>query len=260
MAKKTVWVRPQDLTEDELMGIVALARRNLVERHGCLEWGSSVTSGNRHRCRLGSDDAGNDRVVRTQDVLLFKAGEKVPDGGKYSRTCNNPRCMNPQHLSEGGQWSKYSGDEGKTLYQQDMELATKMLQFGWSYQDIVATTSVLMYTTLTKDGVSPAADVATREPLTYAELLRLAEALRSHRHVVKHVSVIADSAKIDINKLIMNGQAVKALRRRMSNSTGEDEVIWFLSGLCNGQTPKAAAESINKPTTYGTLLLGACYG
>lgn len=260
MAKKVVWIKPQDLTDDEKMGILAMAKRNLVDRDGCLEWGTTVSSGNRHRCRVGTDEAGNARVVRTQDVLLFNAGKQVLDGGRYTRTCGNPRCMNPMHVSSSGSWAKYEGEAGSTLYAQDKELATKMLQYGWSYHDVVSATSVAMYTELLKDGVTPAPAMATREPLTFAELLRLAETLRQHMYHIKHVAVIAEDAQLDFDKLMMNGQAVKAIRRRMGDRDKADTVVWLLAGLCDGHPLQKVCEGVGKPTAYGAALIGACYG
>lgn len=88
MSKKpTVWGNANDLTEDETLGILGLARQKLVKKEECLEWEFVNTSGNGHTVKLKTIDPNNIYKVYTLDVLMKLVGKEVSPISLYCRTC-----------------------------------------------------------------------------------------------------------------------------------------------------------------------------
>ena len=71
--KPTVWGNVNDLTEDETLGILGLARQKLVKKRECLEWEFANTCGNGHTVKLKTIDPNNIYKVYTLDVLMKQA-------------------------------------------------------------------------------------------------------------------------------------------------------------------------------------------
>ena len=259
MKQKTKVLRSHELTTEEINTVLDNARRNLVKSGDCLVWGVAQSSGNKHRqvVRVGED--GTRFLVRTLDVLVHEAGVDVSGNGLYTPSCGNKRCMNPEHMRMGRGWTKYDTADSE-VYKHDKELTKRMILNGWHTPDIAETTSAQMYEIVIKEEIGLSSDAENRVPLTYAELYRLAEAIRMTKNKPTHVAELAEQAKIEYNKLLVNGAAVSALRRRMSGAKNVETVMWFFTLLVRGYSVKAACEEVGKLTVYGTLLLGACYG
>lgn len=259
MKYKTKVLRSHELSEEETKSVLDMARKNLIKVGDCMEWGVTRASGNRHRQLLRVGEDGTRYVVRTLDVLVHEAGIDVSTNGVYTPTCGNKRCMNPEHMRMGRGWSKYD-NEGSELYEYDKALAIRMIQNGWPTLDVAETTSTQMYEIVTKDGVGLSGDAIERTPLSYKELHQLAETIRVIKNKPMHAAELAENARIEYERLLVNGSAVSALRRRMTNTKSIETVLWFLTLLGRGYSVKRACDEIGKLPVYGTLLLGACYG
>lgn len=251
--QSVVWVHANDLTENELLGITGLAKQKLVLNGDCLEWGFTKTSGNHHTTKLKTIDENHIYKVYTLDALMRIAGKPVSTTSLYQRTCGNPRCMNVEHCVPKEPY--YPDGVESPKYQDDYHLAQRMLQFGWALGDIRESTSQTALQDVKFNGVEPNTEMADRQPLTYAELLKLAEYLRTVGNVNVHIQTAASKTGIKFERLVTNGGAVKALRRRDS-----DDVVWLLSWLCQGVPLHEACKEVGKGIMYGTQLLGACYG
>ena len=70
-----------------------------------------------------------------------------------------------------------------------------------------------------------------------------------------NIDEVVRGAGIEFEQLVVNGAAIKALRRR-----DLDTVVWLLSLLCDGFPMNKACEYVGKNFMYGAQLLGACYG
>lgn len=256
--KPTVWVNANDLTEDETLGVLGLARSRLVKVGDCLEWGFVKTSGNTHSVALKAMDKDHQYRVFALDVLMKDAGKPISPISRYQRTCGNPRCMNPEHCYMKEQ--PYPEGEESSSYRQDFKLATEMNQWGWAKNDIIFNTSGLMANRVQEQSVEVPADYKDRQPLTYGELLKVAHALASIGMGAVNVEKLTQLTGLDYQHLLRNGAAVKAIHRRMTTDENRDAVIWFLTYLCEGCSIAVASEKANKSYMYGTQFLGACYG
>lgn len=255
---KTIWVDANTLTEGEVLGIVGLARAKLRRVDDCLEWGYASSSGNRHATRVDSVDPDNLYKVHTLDVLMRAAGKEVSPTSLYQTTCGNPRCMNVEHV-ETKQPIIRNG-EVTPPYQADYKLAVEMLQYGWTLADTARSTSQRMVNIVRDIGVSYPADAKDRQPLTYRELFRLAEVLSRTQDDAVNIHDLVKTTGLDEERLLKNGAAVKALRRRMTTTADADAVRWLLACLCDGYPMSEACKKANKNGMYATQLLGACYG
>lgn len=254
MSKKTtVWVNANDLTEDEALGVLGQARRKLVKNGECLEWGFAIKSGNSHTTTLKVIDPIHIYKVHTLDVLMKQAGREISPNSLYRHTCNNPRCMNTEHCYPKS--DEYPQGEKSTLYQHDYVLAVRMLQNGWALRDVVASTTKEMLNIVKTTDTGPSPDAATRHPLSYAELLRVAEYIRKVGNKGLKINEVVIGAGVDYERLVVNGAAVKAMRRR-----DLDTVVWLLSLLCDGIPMSKACEKVGKSIMFGAQLFGACYG
>lgn len=255
MSKKpTVWVSANDLTEEETLGVLGLARQKLVKNDECLQWGFAKNSGNGHAVTLKAIDPNHTYKVYTLDVLMKQAGKEVSPLSLYRRTCNNPRCMNTEHCYPKP--VDYPlGDEEVSLYQNNYKLAVRMLQNGWALGDVAASTSKGLLTTVKNEGLDYSKDAADRHPLSYRELLKVAEYLRKVGNKDLKIEEVVVGTGIEFERLVVNGAAVKALRRR-----DLDTVVWLLSLLCDGFPMNKACELVGKNFMYGAQLFGACYG
>lgn len=254
MSKKpTVWVSANDLTEEETLGVLGLARQKLVKNGECLQWGFAKNSGNGHSVKLKAIDPNHTYKVYTLDVLMKQAGKEVSPDSLYRRTCNNPRCMNTEHCYP--KTADYPDGEESYLYQRDYRLAVRMLQNGWALGDVAASTSKIMLTTVKTAGVDYSKDAAERHPLSYHELLKVAEHLRTVGNKDIKIDELVFGTGIEFKRLVVNGAAIKALRRR-----DLDTVVWLLSLLCDGFPMNKACEYVGKNFMYGAQLFGACYG
>lgn len=255
MSKKpTVWVSANDLTEEETLGVLGLARQKLVKNGECLQWGFAKNSGNGHAVTLKAIDPNHTYKVYTLDVLMKQAGKEVSPLSLYRRTCNNPRCMNTEHCYPKP--VDYPlGDEEVSLYQNNYKLAVRMLQNGWALGDVAASTSKGLLTTVKNEGLDYSKDAADRHPLSYRELLKVAEYLRKVGNKDLKIEEVVVGTGIEFERLVVNGAAVKALRRR-----DLDTVVWLLSLLCDGFPMNKACELVGKNFMYGAQLFGACYG
>lgn len=251
--KPTVWVSANDLTEDETLGIIGLAKQKLVKNGECLEWGFAKTSGNGHAIKLKTIDPNYTYKVYTLDVLMKRTGKEVSPDSLYRRTCNNPRCMNPEHCYP--KQADYPQGEESYLYQCDYKLAVRMLQNGWALGDVAESTSKAMLTIVKTAGVDYSKDAAARYPLSYLELLKVAEYLRKVGNKDLNINEVVVGTGIEFARLVVNGSAVKAIRRR-----DLDTVVWLLSLLCDGMPMNKACEAVGKSFMYGAQLFGACYG
>lgn len=254
MSKKpTVWVSANDLTEDETLGILGLARQKLVKKGECLEWGFAKASGNGHSVKLKAIDPSYTYRACTLDVLMKQAGKEMSPHSLYRRTCNNPRCMNTEHCYPKS--VDYPQGEESSQYQHDYKLAVRMLQNGWALGDVSASTSKVMLTLVKTAGVGYSKDAAERNPLSYLELLKVAEYLRKVGNKDLNIDDVVIGTGIEFDRLVVNGAAIKAMRRR-----DLDTVVWMLSLLCDGFPMVKACELVGKNFMYGTQLFGACYG
>lgn len=254
MSKKpTVWVDAEGLTEDEALGVLGLARQKLVKNGDCLEWGFTGASGNGHAVKLKTIDQSHTYKVHTLDVLMKQAGKEVSPNSLYRRTCNNPRCMNTEHCYP--KKADYPDGKESPLYQQDYKLAVRMLQNGWALGDVAASTSKEMLNIVKEEGLGPSVYAADRCPLSYSELLKVAEYLRKVGNKDLKIGDVVSGANIDFDRIVVNGAAVKAMRRR-----DLDTVVWLLSLLCDGMPMSKACEKVGKSFMYGAQLFGACYG
>lgn len=254
MSKKpTVWVSANDLTEEETLGILGLARQKLVKNGECLEWGFAKASGNGHSVKLKAIDPSYTYRVCTLDVLMKQAGKEMSPHSLYRRTCNNPRCMNTEHCYPKP--VDYPQGEESSQYQHDYKLAVRMLQNGWALGDVSASTSKVMLTVVKTAGVDYSKDAAERNPLSYLELLKVAEYLRKVGDKDLNIDDVVIGTGIEFERLVVNGAAIKAMRRR-----DLDTVVWMLSLLCDGFPMVKACELAGKNFMYGAQLLGACYG
>lgn len=254
MSKKpTVWVSANDLTEEETLGILGLARQKLVKNGECLEWGFAKASGNGHSVKLKAIDPSYTYRVCTLDVLMKQAGKEMSSHSLYRRTCNNPRCMNTEHCYPKP--VDYPQGEESSQYQHDYKLAVRMLQNGWALGDVSASTSKVMLTVVKTAGVDYSKDAAERNPLSYLELLKVAEYLRKVGDKDLNIDDVVIGTGIEFERLVVNGAAIKAMRRR-----DLDTVVWMLSLLCDGFPMVKACELVGKNFMYGAQLLGACYG
>lgn len=254
MSKKpTVWVSANDLTEEETLGILGLARQKLVKNGECLEWGFAKASGNGHSVKLKAIDPSYTYRVCTLDVLMKQAGKEMSPRSLYRRTCNNPRCMNTEHCYPKP--VDYPQGEESSQYHHDYKLAVRMLQNGWALGDVSASTSKVMLTVVKTAGVDYSKDAAERNPLSYLELLKVAEYLRKVGNKDLDIDDVVIGTGIEFERLVVNGAAIKAMRRR-----DLDTVVWMLSLLCDGFPMVKACELVGKNFMYGAQLLGACYG
>lgn len=254
MSKKpTVWVSANDLTEEETLGILGLARQKLVKNGECLEWGFAKASGNGHSVKLKAIDPSYTYRVCTLDVLMKQAGKEMSPHSLYRRTCNNPRCMNTEHCYPKP--VDYPQGEESSQYHHDYKLAVRMLQNGWALGDVSASTSKVMLTVVKTAGVDYSKDAAERNPLSYLELLKVAEYLRKVGNKDLDIDDVVIGTGIEFERLVVNGAAIKAMRRR-----DLDTVVWMLSLLCDGFPMVKACELVGKNFMYGAQLLGACYG
>lgn len=254
MSKKpTVWVSANDLTEEETLGILGLARQKLVKNGECLEWGFAKASGNGHSVKLKAIDPSYTYRVCTLDVLMKQAGKEMSPHSLYRRTCNNPRCMNTEHCYPKP--VDYPQGEESSQYQHDYKLAVRMLQNGWALGDVSASTSKVMLTVVKTAGVDYSKDAAERNPLSYLDLLKVAEYLRKVGDKDLNIDDVVIGTGIEFERLVVNGAAIKAMRRR-----DLDTVVWMLSLLCDGFPMVKACELVGKNFMYGAQLLGACYG
>lgn len=251
--KSTVWVSANDLTEEETLGVLGLARQKLVKNGECLEWGFGKTSGNGHAVKLKTVDPNHTYKVYTLDVLMKQAGKEVSPVSLYRRTCNNPRCMNTEHCYPKP--ADYPQGEQSSQYQHDYKLAVRMLQNGWALGDIAASTSKVVLNVVKTAGVDYSTDVAKRHPLSYFELLKVAEYLRKVGNKDLNIKEVVVGAGVEFERLAVNGAAIKALCRR-----DLDTVVWLLSLLCEGFPMNKACEYVGKNFMYGAQLFGACYG
>lgn len=254
MSKKpTVWVSANDLTEEETLGILGLARQKLVKNGECLEWGFVKASGNGHSVKLKTIDPSYTYRACTLDVLMKQAGKEMSPHSLYRRTCNNPRCMNTEHCYPKP--VDYPQGEESSQYKHDYKLAVRMLQNGWALGDVSASTSKVMLTVVKTAGVDYSKDAAERNPLSYLELLKVAEYLRKVGNKDLDIDDVVIGTGIEFERLVVNGAAIKAMRRR-----DLDTVVWMLSLLCDGFPMVKACELVGKNFMYGAQLLGACYG
>lgn len=254
MSKKpTVWVSANDLTEEETLGILGLARQKLVKNGECLEWGFAKASGNGHSVKLKTIDPSYTYKACTLDVLMKQAGKEMSPHSLYRRTCNNPRCMNTEHCYPKP--VDYPQGEESFQYHHDYKLAVRMLQNGWALGDVSASTSKVMLTVVKTAGVDYSKDAAERNPLSYLELLKVAEYLRKVGNKDLDIDDVVIGTGIEFERLVVNGAAIKAMRRR-----DLDTVVWMLSLLCDGFPTVKACELVGKNFMYGAQLLGACYG
>lgn len=254
MSKKpTVWVSANDLTEEETLGILGLARQKLVKNGECLEWGFAKASGNGHSVKLKTIDPSYTYRACTLDVLMKQAGKEMSPHSLYRRTCNNPRCMNTEHCYPKP--VDYPQGEESSQYKHDYKLAVRMLQNGWALGDVSASTSKVMLTVVKTAGVDYSKDAAERNPLSYLELLKVAEYLRKVGNKDLDIDDVVIGTGIEFERLVVNGAAIKAMRRR-----DLDTVVWMLSLLCDGFPMVKACELVGKNFMYGAQLLGACYG
>lgn len=251
--KPIVWVSANDLTEEETLGVLGLARQKLVKKGECLQWGFAKNSGNGHAVNLKTIDPNHTYKVYTLDVLMKQAGKEVSPLSLYRRTCNNPRCMNTEHCYPKP--VDYPLGEESSQFQNDYKLAVRMLQNGWARGDVVASTSKGMLTTIKNEGLYYSKDAAERHPLSYRELLKVAEYLRKVGNKDLNINDVVIGAGIEFERLVVNGAAIKALRRR-----DLDTVVWLLSLLCDGFPMIKACELVGKNFMYGAQLFGACYG
>lgn len=256
--RKTIWVDANTLTDVEVLGIVGMARAKLRRVGDCLEWGYASTSGNRHATRVENVDPENSYKVHTLDVLMRAAGKEVSPTSLYQTTCGNPRCMNVEHI-ETKQPIIQNG-EVALQYQADYKLAVEMLQYGWALTDTAKSTSQQMVRVVKEIGVSYPADAKNRQPLTYRELFRLAEVLSRTPDDAVNIYDLVKTTGLDLERLLKNGAAVKALRRRMTTTADADALRWFLACLCDGYPMSEACKKANKNGMYAVQLLGACYG
>ena len=101
---------------------------------GCWEWTDSLSNGY-GRLKINGSYQRAPRV----SYMIYKG--RIPDGMIVLHSCNNKKCVNPNHLrlgtkTENGRDAAIDGANGAKLDVQDIDYIRRMLDSGLSLQEV----------------------------------------------------------------------------------------------------------------------------
>ncbi|AII27524.1 HNH endonuclease [Vibrio phage VPp1] len=112
----------------------AILSRTVVTQDGCLFWTGAINTDGYPRALID----GNNNAKLHRVVLELKTG-KVPEVARH--TCDNPLCLNPNHLVDGTQYDNMldRDSRGRThnhVSVKEKELVKSMRAEGKKYKEI----------------------------------------------------------------------------------------------------------------------------